>query len=143
MMSGIRGKDTRPELTVRRFLHAAGLRYRLHVRSLPGIPDLVFPRYRAVVFVHGCFWHAHKDCPYFRLPATRPEFWQQKLAQNAERDCRVLAELQSQGWRVATVWECALRKGTDLGRLEEWLRITNSPTFILDRNGEQPTPARQ
>ena len=107
-MSRIRGKDTRPELLVRRALHAAGLRYRLHVRDLPGRPDLVFSGARGVIFVHGCFWHGH-DCPLFRLPATRAEFWAAKVAANQARDVKVQARLKVAGWRVMTVWECALR----------------------------------
>jgi DNA mismatch endonuclease (patch repair protein) len=107
-MSRIRGANTNPELRVRRALHAAGLRYRLHVRDLPGTPDLVLPRWRAAVFVHGCFWHGHA-CPAFRLPATRAAFWQEKIAANRLRDERQCGELLAKGWRVATIWECAVR----------------------------------
>lgn len=106
-MSAIRGRDTKPELIVRRGLHAAGLRYRLH-GALPGKPDLIFPRRRAVVFVHGCFWHGH-DCPMFKIPATKEDFWREKIARNQARDVTVQAQLQNSGWRVLTVWECALR----------------------------------
>jgi DNA mismatch endonuclease (patch repair protein) len=108
MMSGIRGKDTKPEWLVRRGLYALGYRYRLHERNLPGCPDLVFTRHKAVIFIHGCFWHGH-DCPLFRLPGTRTDFWKEKIQGNRERDCRAVAGLVSQGWRVAIVWECALR----------------------------------
>lgn len=118
-MSRIRGKDTKPEMLLRRGLHAAGLRYRLHVADLPGRPDLVFPRYRAVIFVHGCFWHGHY-CPLFRLPATRPEFWAAKIAGNRIRDQRTSAALRAAGWRVLTVWECCL-KGPGRRPLEEVL----------------------
>jgi len=107
-MSRIRGKDTKPEMLLRRGLHAAGLRYRLHVRSLPGCPDLVFPRFRAVIFVHGCFWHGH-NCRLFRLPDTRRGFWEEKITRNRLRDQLALDRLQAEGWRVLTVWECALR----------------------------------
>ncbi len=107
-MSRIRGRDTKPEWLVRRALHAAGLRYRLHVSDLPGRPDLVFPARRAVVFVHGCFWHGH-DCPLFRLPATRTAFWAAKIEANRVRDVVAGARLQADGWRVMIVWECALR----------------------------------
>lgn len=107
-MSRIQGKDTKPEMLIRRRLHASGLRYRLHDRKLPGRPDLVFPRYGAVVFVHGCFWHAH-GCALSKLPATRQEFWEQKLAENADRDRRAIGALRADGWRVLVVWECALR----------------------------------
>src|SRR5690606_20475601 len=107
MMSGIRGKDTKPEWLVRRALHARGLRYRLHAREIAGRPDLGLPRHRAVVFVHGCFWHGH-DCRYFRLPATRPEFWKDKISRNRSNDARSRASLLAAGWRVGVVWECAL-----------------------------------
>lgn len=107
-MSRIRGRDTKPEMLIRRGLHARGLRYRLHDRSLPGRPDLVFSRYRTAVFIHGCFWHAH-GCTLSKLPATRQIFWQEKLTANAERDRRAIETLQALGWRVLVVWECALR----------------------------------
>jgi DNA mismatch endonuclease (patch repair protein) len=107
-MRRIRGRDTKPEMLVRRGLHARGLRYLLHDRKLPGRPDLVFPRYGAVVFVHGCFWHAH-GCALSKLPATRQEFWNKKLAENAARDRRAIEALLADGWRVLVVWECALR----------------------------------
>jgi DNA mismatch endonuclease, patch repair protein len=107
-MSAIRSSHTKPEIVVRRALHAAGLRYRLHDKKLLGKPDLVFPRYKAVVFVHGCFWHQH-DCHLFRMPATRQDFWREKLGRNAATDQRVTIALQDGGWRVATVWECALK----------------------------------
>lgn len=112
-MSGIRGKDTQPELQVRKGLHARGFRYRLHDRSLPGKPDLVLSRHRAIVFVHGCFWHGHA-CHLFRLPATREAFWREKIARNVERDCEAEVQLLARGWRVATVWECALKGKTRL-----------------------------
>lgn len=105
MMSRIRGKDTKPEMLVRRGLHALGLRFRLHDRRLPGKPDLVFPKYRAVVFVHGCFWHGH-DCPDFKWPKTREAFWREKILTNRARDERNIRELTSAGWRVFTFWEC-------------------------------------
>jgi DNA mismatch endonuclease (patch repair protein) len=107
-MSRIRGKDTKPELLLRRGLHARGLRYRLHCEDLPGRPDLVFPRFRAAVLVHGCFWHGH-DCPLFKLPETRREFWQAKIDGNRARDLRDRSRLAAGGWRVLTIWECALR----------------------------------
>lgn len=106
MMSGIRGRDTRPELVVRRALHARGLRFRLHGTDLPGHPDLVFPRFRAVVFVHGCFWHQHPGCRFAYRPKTRVEFWSSKLDSNVLRDERRTRELTEAGWRVFVVWEC-------------------------------------
>lgn len=110
MMAGIRGKDTKPELALRRALHARGFRYRLHSNGVPGRPDLIFPKFRAAVFVHGCFWHRHAGCRYTTTPAARPEFWQSKFEANVARDCVVREALIQAGWRVVTVWECALRK---------------------------------
>ncbi|MBP6018971.1 MAG: DNA mismatch endonuclease Vsr [Burkholderiaceae bacterium] len=107
-MSRIRGRDTKPEMLIRRGLHARGLRYRLQDRSLPGRPDLVFPRHHAVILVHGCFWHGH-DCPMFRLPATRREFWSAKIDANRLRDAKAHDALLALGWRVLTVWECSLK----------------------------------
>lgn len=113
-MSRIRGRDTRPEMFIRRGLHACGFRYRLQDRKLPGRPDLIFPRYRAVIFVHGCFWHGH-DCPLFKLPETRRDFWDAKISSNRSRDKRAEESLLEQGWRVATVWECSLKGINKLG----------------------------
>lgn len=107
-MSRVRGRDTRPEMVIRQGLHARGLRFRLQARDLPGRPDLVFPRWRTAVLVHGCFWHGH-DCHLFRMPATRPDFWASKIAGNRMRDSRTLAALAGRGWRTLTVWECAIR----------------------------------
>lgn len=122
MMAGIRGKDTQPELRVRRLLHHAGLRYRLHVRELPGRPDLVFPGRRAVIFVHGCFWHRH-GCHLTKEPSTRSEFWSAKLKANVQRDQVAVKELRDQGWRVATIWECALKGRSALtdARIRDWV----------------------
>jgi len=112
-MSRIRGSNTKLEVLVRKGLHARGLRYRLGGAKLPGRPDIVLPKYRTVVFVHGCFWHGH-DCPLYRLPKTRPEFWADKIGKNRIRDLRVTAQLEAMGWRVLTVWECSLRGKTAL-----------------------------
>lgn len=132
MMSGIRGKDTQPEWLVRLALHARGFRYRLHVRDLPGCPDIVLPRYRVVVFIHGCFWHGH-DCPMFRWPKTRADFWQVKIGRNQSNDERHLAALRMAGWRVAIVWECALRGRVDVGTmLAEWI---NSGGVVCEIRG--------
>lgn len=109
MMAGIRGKDTKPELILRRALHARGFRFRLHSKNIPGRPDLVFPKHRAVVFVHGCFWHRHANCRYATTPSTRVEFWREKFESNVARDSAVVTALIGSGWRVAMVWECALR----------------------------------
>ena len=108
-MSGIRGKNTNPEMLVRQALFASGHRFRLHCRELPGAPDIVLPRRKVAVFVHGCFWHMHAGCKYATLPSTRPEFWLQKLEGNVARDHRAIEALLANGWRVLTVWECATR----------------------------------
>jgi DNA mismatch endonuclease (patch repair protein) len=109
MMSRIGSRNTKPEMVLRQGLHAAGFRYRLHARNLPGSPDIVLPKYRSVILVHGCFWHAHKGCRNFRLPKSNTNFWREKLVRNAERDTRQLKELQDAGWRTLVVWECATR----------------------------------
>lgn len=109
LMSRIGGKNTAPELTVRRLLHALGYRYRLHRRDLPGTPDIVFPSRRKAIFVNGCFWHAH-GCRIGRPPKSRPEFWEPKLERNRARDKRNRSDLRAKGWNVLTVWECQTRK---------------------------------
>jgi DNA mismatch endonuclease (patch repair protein) len=126
-MAAIRSGDTKPEMLVRTALHAAGFRYRLHAKDLPGRPDLVFPKYRAVLFVNGCFWHRH-DCHRFKWPSTRPDFWKNKLGRNAESDQRAIAALTQAGWRVGTVWECAvigrtkLAAGEVMRQLKDWVQ---------------------
>lgn len=126
-MAGIRGKDTRPELVIRRGLHALGFRFRLHDRQLPGRPDMVLPRWRTVILIHGCFWHGH-DCPLFRWPRTREEFWREKIDGNRARDAAAEASLDRAGWRVLKIWECSLkgrgRLGTDavVAIAAGWLR---------------------
>lgn len=114
-MSRIRGGDTRPELLVRSFLHGVGLRFRVHERTLPGRPDLVFKRARTVVFVHGCFWHRHANCRLATTPSKNNEFWHVKFRSNVERDSRVVAQLEQLGWNVEIVWECEIGA---VGRLE-------------------------
>ena len=109
MMAGIRSRDTKPEMQVRSMLHRMGYRFTLRNRKLPGSPDIVLPRYRTAIFVHGCFWHRHPGCPKATTPATRAEFWQQKFAANVERDASAVRALDELGWRVITVWECELR----------------------------------
>lgn len=116
-MSGIKGQNTKPELVIRRALHARGLRYRLHVKGFPGKPDMLFAKHRAAVFVHGCFWHGH-DCALFKVPSTRPEFWQQKIASNRNRDAKISQDINALGWRELVIWECAIR-GPDRIGLEE------------------------
>lgn len=124
IMSRIRGKNTRPELIVRQLAFAAGYRYRLHVRSLPGSPDLVFSSRKKVILVHGCFWHRHDGCPAARIPKTRVEFWSDKLNGNKARDERIRQELILAGWEVMVIWECQL---SDLAILEERLRCFLGP----------------
>lgn len=131
IMASIRGKNTLPERMLRRALHNRGLRYRLHDKRLPGRPDLVFRQFSAVCLVHGCFWHRHAGCRYADTPATRTEFWKRKFERTVARDSRNEKALQAAGWRVATVWECALRRHrvADVAQnLEEWLR-GHEPSF--------------
>ncbi len=108
MMAGIRGKNTKPEMILRRGLHRAGFRFLLHDRVLPGKPDMAFPRRRAVIFAHGCFWHGH-DCYLFKWPSSRVEFWRAKIERNREIDARAVDALLARGWRTGVVWECALK----------------------------------
>lgn len=108
MMSGIKGKDTKPELVIRKALFAKGFRYRLHDKKLPGKPDLVFPKFNAVIFVHGCFWHAH-DCHLFKWPSTNEAFWREKINRNKSIDKQNCSKLVNKGWRVLEIWECALK----------------------------------
>lgn len=110
MMSAIRGKNTRPEIQVRKFLHAQGYRYRLHRRDLPGKPDLVFPSLKTCLFVHGCFWHRHVGCRYATSPKTRVDFWIDKFQKNVARDLANIGALEALGWRVVIVWECQLKE---------------------------------
>jgi DNA mismatch endonuclease (patch repair protein) len=142
-MSKIRGRDTRPELALRAALHARGLRFRANDRRLPGTPDLVFPRYRAAVFVHGCFWHGH-DCPLGAIPSTRREFWLDKFARNRARDARVRVELEEAGWRVLEVFECSWR-GQAAGAhqdvvdaVERWLE--GDEPSMRELRGPHPAP---
>ena len=112
-MSQIQGKDTKPEMMVRKFLHSNGFRYRLHAKDLPGKPDLVFPKYNSVIFVHGCFWHAHEGCKYFKIPDTRTKWWKDKLYANKKRDKENIKELEQEGWNVIVVWECELKSNKE------------------------------
>ena len=110
MMSAVKGRNTKPELVVRKRLFARGLRYSLHSKSLPGKPDLLFRRYKAVVFIHGCFWHGHRNCKNAKTPATNKKFWIDKIEKNRARDTRCRKELKDKNWKVLTVWECQLKK---------------------------------
>lgn len=126
MMSGIRGKNTKPEILVRRVLFKAGFRFRLHRKDLPGVPDVVLPKWKVALFVHGCFWHMHQGCSNAKLPSTRTEFWQKKLEANVERDRRTQIALAEAGWRVVIIWECLTRDVQALealpDRLSVWIR---------------------
>ncbi|HQV03737.1 MULTISPECIES: very short patch repair endonuclease [unclassified Novosphingobium] len=139
MMAGIRGKDTQPELTVRRALHAQGFRYRLHAAGIPGRPDLVLPKYHAVIFVHGCFWHGH-ECHLFRWPRSREEFWRDKIGRNRRNDTANAGRLDESGWRQAVVWECALKGRMKMpveevtDQLADWLRSGQSRIEIAGRS---------
>ena len=136
MMSGIRGKDTSPELLIRKALHARGFRFRVHAKNLPGKPDLLLPKYKAVVFIHGCFWHGH-GCRYFKIPQTRPEFWLEKIEKNRNRDALQESTLKVMGWRVLIVWECAVRTMKKekspllIDLIADWL-INGSKDFQID-----------
>jgi DNA mismatch endonuclease, patch repair protein len=130
-MSRIRGRDTTPELVVRRLIHGLGFRFRLHRRDLPGKPDLVLPRLRKAVFVHGCFWHRHPDCRFATMPKTRTEFWREKFSANMARDARKEEQLRQLGWDVLTVWECETRRldGLQL-RLRRWLSTGDEKSIL-------------
>ena len=138
MMAGIKGKNTRPEMILRQELHKLGFRYRLHDRRLPGTPDLVFPRYRAVIFAHGCFWHGH-ECHLFKWPSTREDFWREKIGRNREVDAYNWSLLKQAGWRICIVWECALKGKYRLDREKvielcaQWLK---SETPSIEIYGE-------
>jgi len=132
-MSRIRGKNTRPEMLVRSVLHRLGYRFRIHSPRLPGKPDIVLPKHRTVVFVHGCFWHRHPACKYAYQPKTRVEFWSRKFADNIRRHAEVTAQLTQQGWRVVVVWECELNSLDELrGRLS---RILSKGCSATDEPG--------
>lgn len=133
MMAGIRGRNTKPEVALRSALHRLGLRFRIHDGSLPGRPDIVFPRYGAAVQVHGCFWHRHEGCRYTTTPATNREFWSSKFFANVERDTNSQRALHELGWRTAIVWECALRErgAAEVAlELQRWLAGTSPSATI-------------
>jgi len=108
-MSQIRSRNTKPEILVRKFLHAQGFRYKLHDKKLPGNPDIVLPKYKAVIFIHGCFWHGHKDCRYFVVPKTRTEWWLNKINSNIANDTKAVKALKKEGWRIINLWKCDLK----------------------------------
>lgn len=131
-MAAIRGKDTKPELLVRKFLFSRGFRYRLNHPRLPGHPDIVLRKYRTVIFVNGCFWHGHENCRYFRLPKTNVDFWKNKIERNRERDKEEQQRLAEMGWHCVTVWECQLKPKVRAGTLES-LAYTLNHIFLEDR----------
>ncbi len=136
-MSANRRRDTKPEMIVRRDLHRHGFRFRLDVRKLPGSPDVVLARFRAAVFVHGCYWHRHPGCRFATTPKTRTTFWEEKFAKNIERDRAAVVSLKELGWRVAIVWECALGEGAkeaNLLALREWIRGSSLSVVIGTEN---------
>lgn len=108
-MSRIKGKDTKPEMLVRRFLHSHGFRYKLHDKTLPGKPDIVLPKYKTAIFVHGCFWHGHEGCKYATIPKTRTEWWTKKIHTNTANDLKAIENLQNDGWKTIILWECDLK----------------------------------
>ena len=130
VMARVGSKDTKPELLIRKGLHARGFRYRLHVKSLPGKPDLVFSRYKSVIQINGCFWHGH-DCPRCRMPSSNTEYWNRKIARNMERDISNRQSLLDMGWRVMTIWECAL---TGKRKLELHKIIDMTCDWLLSMN---------
>lgn len=144
MMAGIRSKDTKPEMAVRRYLHARGFRYRLHARDLPGSPDLVLPKYRAAILVHGCFWHRHSGCRFATTPTSNVERWDAKFQANIARDATKLASLEEAGWRVIVVWECELRRDPTerLQRLAQEITEQNSSPVSRPTDNRVPVGIR-
>lgn len=136
MMSKVKAKDTSIERAVRSALHILGYRFRKNVEELQGRPDIVLPRYKAIIFVHGCFWHGHRGCPKSKLPSTRTAFWAEKIKKNIFRDKRNLKSLQEQGWRTAVVWECSLKNKQSLNdtieKLSGWIKSTDD-TFEIPK----------
>lgn len=139
MMSGIRGKNTKPEILVRRLLHGMGFRFRLHRKDLPGKPDIVLPKWRTVVFVNGCYWHGHADCDLFRLPKSRTEFWQDKIDGNRVRDQRNYSALKQAGWKTVVIWECAVSKKRRLSEddlVGSLVKVVRSPKMFFEIRGK-------
>jgi DNA mismatch endonuclease, patch repair protein len=132
MMSGIRGKDTKPEMIVRRALHKGGFRYRLHDKKLPGRPDIVLPKYKTVIFVHGCFWHRH-GCKHFKWPKTRVEFWREKIEGNVRRDEMSISELKQHGWSTFVIWECQVHDADVTGMLRQMQVGAENETGLIVR----------
>ena len=137
-MAAVKGKNTKPEVAIRKLLHEQGYRFRLHRKDLPGKPDIVLPKYKIAIFINGCFWHQHEGCKHAAIPATNREFWETKLQGNKERDQRIHAALESQGWRVLTLWECEIKAILQTGtipNLPPKAETTLAPTTL-----PSPTP---
>lgn len=145
-MAAIKGKDTKPEMIVRKYLFSRGMRFRVQVRKLPGNPDIVLTKYKTVIFVNGCFWHGHEGCRYFRLPKSNIEFWEEKIERNVARDVRNEAELKALGWRVVRVWECEIKT---VAQREEYLkhlydRIVNpAQSYLIETDIDKPSIAAE
>lgn len=135
-MAAIKGKNTKPEVLLRKALFRRGFRFRLHRNDLPGKPDITLPKYNAVIFVHGCFWHGHRGCPMFKVPSSRTEFWLDKINSNKQRDARNIQALKEHGWRVLEVWECAIKGKLKLDpdslntRVADWIK-SDSDTLTI------------
>ncbi|NCO02573.1 MAG: DNA mismatch endonuclease Vsr [Alphaproteobacteria bacterium] len=145
MMSGIKGKNTKPEISLRKELFSRGFRYRTHGRILPGKPDLVFKKYNALVFVNGCFWHGHENCKLFRMPKSRIDFWEEKIGVNIDRDKRNIIELLDFGWRVLIVWECSIkgksvRLPATADLVQEWLLSDRKGLFEIRLDNDTQLP---
>lgn len=142
MMSGIRSKDTKPEIIIRKALYALGFRYRLHNKNIIGKPDLVLKKHNVLIFINGCFWHGH-NCHLFKLPKTRTDFWENKIKTNQKRDKKVLTELGKSGWRIAIIWECAIKGKTKMNidnlvvDLSEWIKTKNSAIIFQGVNNNE------
>lgn len=145
-MAAIKGKDTKPELIVRKYLFSRGLRFRVQVRKLPGNPDIVLPKYKTVIFVNGCFWHGHEGCRYFRLPKSNVEFWKEKIERNVGWDVRNEAELKALGWRVIRVWECDIKT---VAEREEYLKrlydsiVKPAQSYLIEAVMDEPSIAAE
>lgn len=145
-MAAIKGKDTKPEMIVRKYLFSRGLRFRVQVRKLPGNPDIVLPKYKTVIFVNGCFWHGHEGCRYFRLPKSNVGFWKEKIERNVARDVRNEAELKALGWRVVRVWECEIKT---VAQREEYLKrlynriVKPAKSYLIETVRDEPSIAAE
>lgn len=138
MMAGVKSKNTKPELLIRSLLHRNGFRFRIHKKDLPGKPDIVLPKYKAVIFIHGCFWHGHENCRLFKIPSTRPEFWNAKILKNKANDSTAIDLLLAENWRVCIIWECGIRTAKkDLKHMIQLISnwLAGSQTFFeIDEN---------